>query len=179
MKKLLALAITGIMLLTPITASAFEPITAYEGDEWSTTIDGIQLVKDHDGKDAVAIIMTYTNTGSEPNSAMSTMLYYAYQDGKELGSTYTDSDNEVDVEGDSITDVFDGASVQFAEYYVLQSDNPEIKFQASSFDGDGEMLTLSLNDAGLEIETEPDYEQMYNDLLIKYNALLEKYGETE
>ena len=41
------------------------------------------------------------------------------------------------------------------------------------------MLTLSLNDAGLEIETEPDYEQMYNDLLVKYNALLEKYGETE
>ena len=28
-------------------------------------------------------------------------------------------------------------------------------------------------------ETEPDYEQMYNDLLVKYNALLEKYGETE
>ena len=179
MKKLIALVVTGIMLLTPITASAFEPINAYEGDEWSTTIDGIQLVKDHDGNDALAVIMTYTNTGSEPKSPLSTMIYSAYQDGKALESTYTDSDNKVDVDGTSYTDVFDGASVQFAEYYALQSDNTEIKFQARSFDGDGEMLTLSLEDAGAEIEEKPDYEQLYNDLLVKYNALLEKYGETE
>lgn len=179
MKKLIALAITGVMLLPPLSAFAFEPISAYEGDKWSTTIDGIQLVKDHDGNDAVAFIMTYTNTGSEPKSPLSTMIYSAYQNGKELEGTYTDSDNKIDVEGDSYTEVFDGSSVQFAEYYVLQSDTPEIKFQARSFDGDGEMLTLSLNDAGLEVEKEPDYEQMYNDLLVKYNALLEKYGETE
>ena len=179
MKKLIALTITGIMLLTPLSAFAFEPITAFEGDEWSTTIDGIQLVKDHDGNDAVAFIMTYTNTGSEPKSPLSTMMYSAYQDGKELEDTYADSDNKVEVEGDSYTEVFDGASIQFAEYYILQSNNSEIKFQARSFAGDGEMLTLSLTDAGFESETEPDYEQMYNDLLVKYNALLEKYGETE
>ena len=179
MKKLSAFAIAGVMVLTPLTAFAFEPMDAYVGAEWSTTVDGIQIVKDHDGNDAVAIIMTFTNTGSEPKSPMATMIYSAYQDGKSLEYTYTDADNKVDVEGDSITDVFDGASVQFAEYYVLQSNNPEIKFQAKSFDGDGELLTLSLDDAGAELEAAPDYEQLYKDLLIKYNALLEKYGETE
>jgi hypothetical protein len=179
MKKLIALAVTGVMLLSPLSAFAFEPITAFNDDELSMTIDDIQVVKDHDGNNAVAIIMTYTNTGAEPKSAMSTMLYNAYQGGKQLEFTYADSDNKVEVEGDSYTEVFDGASVQFAQYYVLQSDNPEIKFQASSFHSDGDMLTLSLDDAGLESETEPDYEQMYNDLLVKYNALLEKYGETE
>lgn len=179
MKKLMAITIISIMLLSPLSALAFEPITVYKGDVWSTTIDGIQIVKDHDGNDAVAIIMTYTNTGSEPKSPLSTMIYHAYQDGKMLESTYTDPDNKIDVEGDSYTDVFGGASVQFAEYYTLQSDNPVISFQANSFDGDGEMLELSLEDADWEIEAKPDYEQMYNELLAKYNALLEKYGETE
>jgi hypothetical protein len=107
------------------------------------------------------------------------MIYRAYQDGKELELAYVDSDNKVPVEGSSITSVFDGASVQFAEYFVLQSSTPEIEFQADSFASDGELITLSLEDAGAELETEPDYEQMYNDLLEKYNALLEKYGETE
>lgn len=179
MKRLIAASLTGIMLLSPFTAFAFEPIDAYVGDEWSTTIDGLQIVKDSDGKDAVAVIMTYTNTGSKAESPMSTMIYRAYQDGKELELAYVDSDNKVPVEGSSITSVFDGASVQFAEYFVLQSSTPEIKFQADSFASDGELITLSLEDAGAELETEPDYEQMYNDLLEKYNALLEKYGETE
>lgn len=179
MKKLITLTLAGVLALTPLSAFAFEPVTAYDDGTWKTTVDGLQVVKDIDGKDAVALILTFTNSDSEPDSAMSTMLFKAYQDGKQLETTYTDSDNEVEVEGDSYTDVFGGASVQFAEYYILESNSPELNFQADSFNEDGEMITLSLEDAGFEVETEQDYEQLYNDLLIKYNALLEKYGETE
>lgn len=178
-RKLFAMLTAGMVAAAPLTAFAFEPIDAFVGSEWSTTIDGLQLVEDHDGKAAVAIILTYTNTSSEPQSALSTMIFHAYQDGKSLEGTYTDPDHKVDVGGDSMTEVFDGASVQFAEYFLLQSDTTEIQFKADSFVGDGELITLSLEDAGIELETELDYEQMYNDLLEKYNALLEKYGETE
>lgn len=179
MKKLIATVLTGMIILSPITAFAFEPIDAFVCDEWSTTIDGLQIVKDSDGKDTVGIILTYTNTGSEPNSPMGTMIYRAYQDGKELERAYVNADDKIPLDGSSITEVFDGSSVQFAEYFILGSGNPEIKFKADSFSEDGELITLSLEDAGAELETEPDYEQLYNDLLVKYNALLEKYGETE
>lgn len=183
MKKL-ALLTAAAALAMSIPAIA-DGVTVFDTENYTLVINKVDFLEDHDGVRSVLLDMTATVKIDEPTSPELTYYLTVYQDNKALDFTYAGTNDHpyAHLNNNQYAKLKNGASEEFYRMYRLTSDsNLEFEFYEYKHFQDYvyvyyDMETGELSTDAPQPETEPDYKQLYEDLLKEYEELKAQIGE--
>ncbi len=138
------------------------------GDYW-VEIKDVNLTKDDDGKDSIALTLIYTNKGKEPHSYLWTVAARAFQDGTELESNefniFTDVENLTTLLDDQMTDVQPEENIELKISFALNDKEEPVEVSFSGLLSNKEhkftyepslLEFVELNDGDTESEVEEE-----------------------
>jgi hypothetical protein len=118
--------------------TAATPDTPSVPETSMVTIDGSHIAKTYDGKDAIVVDYTFTNTTNEDSSFELALICKAFQQGIQLDGSYSFDDDSVFNSDLSFKDLKPGASLGVQKAYELSGDS-NVSVECKEF--------LSFNDA--------------------------------
>lgn len=178
MKKLLLATVLTTILLT--SSAMAEDTLIFDTEESTLVLKKVDAtLKNLDGVDSVLLDMVATLKTEEPNWPANFIRIDVFQGGKTLDSAVIPSaDNPYgDISRNDSTKLKNGASVEYYKAYTLDSrEDLEIIFREFSHMDVDYTLYYSLETGEISYESPeplPDYKALYEELLEKYNALLD------
>ncbi|MBK2001880.1 DUF5067 domain-containing protein [Listeria ivanovii subsp. londoniensis] len=94
--------------------------------DYQVEIISLEVIKDYEGKDAIAVKSKFTNNSKENISFMVAIDQQAFQNGTQLETTVSSGD----VLGNTDKDVQPGSSLEVTETYSLQDTQNKVDIEA-------------------------------------------------
>ena len=181
-KKIITIALSLLCIGSVNVAAETTPL--FDSDSKTLVLENVDVAKTYDDQDALVFDMTFTNKETEPTNAVFAYFPKLFQNGIQLDSGILSDSHYSELTAKGITDIKDGASIEYAVCYVLSDTENivEVSIEDDIFDGNKIDFVVTFEDGkpivnfdDVELPEVQNWEQMYYDLLEEYEALKTKY----